>query len=578
MDLNQYQKEYLRCATDPIYFLNTYGYVFNAKEQKVGQMTCFKYQERCLKDYHEFQNNIILKSRQTGLSVITAGYVAWRLIFRKDEKILIIANDGDGAVRFLSTVKQFIDYTPSWLLPGGKERLVDNQKFIQLKNKSYAQARASSPQAGRGDSLTLLVMDETAFIDYAENIWMAAGMALSATNGKCIMISTPNGTGNLYHKTWEGAERGENDFVHNTVHWTENKYCSENLEKRISNDGEEYYWSPWYDEQCRRYQYDDVKIAQELDLSFEGSKRLAIEADLVAKYEKRFLLDEYKEIIKNKIYYDYRAPEGERFVTHETGFHVFKPYEEGRKYLLGCDVARGDGKDFSTIQVIDIESLEVVAEFRGKISPDLFAILIYNSAMSYGEAYVVVEANSFGLATAFDLNRKMVYKRMFFSKNIKEIYVTPYDYNVDVDESIPGFQTTKKSRPLVVKNLRSHLRNGELKIYSKRLIAELRTFIQNGDRPEAEKGKNDDLIFALAIALFIRDTDYKNASASSEMYRGMLDAIGYSSKSLTGDEFNNIQSAGNDVSDTPPDAGGIYFNDLSQDSEDDIDDIDWLLR
>jgi len=314
------ENEYLKCAASPTYFLNTYGYVFDAKKQTVSKMTCFKYQEDCLYAYHKNRNNIILKSRQclpegtsvdtpsgpiaiqnlkigdelysfnlnknkfeidyikdswcsgnkqcvnvvtydgkknevgenhpfyiidkgwvsakslvngdkilnrkskysivkkiivteekkcydisveknenffvddllvhnTGLSVITAGYVAWRLIFRKDEKILIIANDGAGAIRFLSTVKQFIDYTPKWLRPKDGEYLVNNQKEVKLQNKSQAIAKASSPEAGRGDSLTLLVLDETAFIENAGTIWMAAGMALSATQGKCIMLS-----------------------------------------------------------------------------------------------------------------------------------------------------------------------------------------------------------------------------------------------------------------------------------------------------------------------------------------------------------------------------------------------------
>jgi hypothetical protein len=584
MDLLQRQNEYIKCATDPVYFLNNYGFVFDARKQRVQKMTCFEYQEDCVYKFHKYRNNVVLKSRQTGLSVITAGYVAWRLIFRKDEKILIIANDGDGAVRFLSTVKQFIDYTPAWLLPKSGTRLVDNQKEIQLANKSFAKAKASSPEAGRGDSLTLLVLDETAFIDYADKIWMAAGLALSATQGKCIMVSTPNGTSNLYHSIWTEADKKENgfesdDFVPTRVHWTQNPYSSEGLELREDESGEKVYWSPWYEGECKRMQYDKVKIAQELDLSFEGSKRLAIENELVNKYEKRLLLEEYKLIEKNKIYYDYRNKPGERFVNYETRFQIFKPYIEGHKYIFGCDVARGDGTDYSTIQIIDIDTLEVVAEYRDKVAPDIFAHVIYTAGMDYGEAYLVVECNSFGLATAIDLSRKMDYARMYYSKNIQEIYVRPYDYKVAENEIIPGFQTTKRTRPLVVNNLRTHLREGTLKIYSKHLMAEFKTFIQNGEKPEAEKGKNDDLIFALAIALFIRDTEYQNAAATKEMYKGMLDAIGYVSKTIDGQNFASNPSNA-EVSDIPPDAGGIFFNDFSSAKNnqiDDTDDISWLL-
>jgi hypothetical protein len=105
MTSQQILEEYIKCAKSPVYFLNNYGYVFDATEKKVKKMVCFKYQENCVDIFHKEQNSIILKSRQTGLSVITAGYVAWRLMFRYDEKILIIANDGAGARRFLATVK-----------------------------------------------------------------------------------------------------------------------------------------------------------------------------------------------------------------------------------------------------------------------------------------------------------------------------------------------------------------------------------------------------------------------------------------------------------------------------------------
>ena len=709
--------EYLKCATDPVYFLNNYGYVFDAKTKSVQRMKCFEYQEDCVYNFHKHRNNIVLKSRQclpwgtlidtpsgkvaiqdfrvgdklysfnlkqnkvevdtikhawcsgdrqcvkiflengeivesgenhpfylhtktfvkakdiksgdkilnvnsgyigvkrveetkvrvcfdisveenenflingllahnTGLSVITAGYVAWRLMFRKNEKILIIANDGDGAVRFLKHVKQYIYHTPEWLRPGEKgDTGIDNQKFISLKNGSYAQAKASSEQAGRGDSLTLLVLDETAFIDNADSIWMAAGMALSVTRGKCIMISTPKGSGNLYHNTWVAAEQREgefqeDDFVATRVHWIQNPYCAEGLELREDESGEKFYWSPWYEGECKRMLYDSIKIAQELDLSFEGSKHLAIENELISKYEKRLFLDEYKLVEKEKSYYDYKNKSGERFVNYETSFQVFKKYIPGHKYMVGADVARGDGSDYSTIEVIDIDTLEVVAEYEAKISPDLFAHVIYNVSVDYGEAYAVVECNSFGLATAIDLNRKMNYDRMYFSKNIQEIYVRPYDYKVQENEIIPGFQTTKRTRPLIINNLRTHMREGALKVYSKKLLSQLRTFVQKGDRPEAEKGKNDDLIFALAIVLFIRDTEYQTAAATKEMYKGMLEGIGCVSKSIVGQEHNSNPTSGSTISEIPPGAGGIFFNDLSKDRAsviDDRDDISWLL-
>ena len=292
------------------------------------------------------------------------------------------------------------------------------------------------------------------------------------------------------------------------------------------------------------------------------------------------MLDKYKDIMNSKTYYDYRKPKGERFVDYETDFHVFKKFIPGHNYLIGNDVARGDGSDFSTSHVIDIDTLEVVAEFKGHLAPDIFAVLIYNVAHDYGEAYVVVEANSFGLGTCIDLNRKMNYKKMYFSKSIQEIYVRPYDYKIVEDEIIPGFQTTKRTRPLIVNNLRSHLRDGSLRIYSKRIMSELRSFIQKGDRPEAEKGKHDDLIMALCIALYVRDTEYQSALDSKEMYKGLLDGMGHSSTDIGGDSHNTLRSKEEEqeMTDVPPQAGGIFFNKVADEvDDDDFNNVNWLL-
>jgi hypothetical protein len=546
----------------------------------VTQMTCFEYQNDCLRNFHEYQNNIILKSRQTGLSVITAGYVAWRLLFRYDEKILIIANDGAGAIRFLETVKQFIEHTPVWLKPD--EIIQDNTKKISFSNNSYAEAKASSPNAGRGDSLTMLVLDETAFIKDDDAIWMGAGMALSATGGKCIMISTPNGTSGLYYKTWRETVNGDSDFHAQTVHWTQNPNSSEGLEYKKDANGNDVPWSPWYESQCKRLTWDSVQIAQELDLSFEGSKRLAIDAQLVSKYHAKVEKDHTPEAyIKFDFLYKDEITKFATITANETTMQVFKRPEEGRQYILASDVARGDGKDYSTIQVLDVETLEQVAEYRDKVGPDLFPFVINAVGHMYNMAYVVIEANSFGLGVCFDIRDKFKYKRnrLYFSKNIKDIHVRHHNYKVNEGTEIPGFQTSRRNRVLLVKAIIEHMREGSLILHSKKLMIEFQTFVMNGDKPEHEKGANDDLIMALGIALYIRDTEFENVTSSNEMYKSMLNAMMLNASSTVG---KVIEGAPKKKISTPKGGSGLYiFNgkgDIDSNGEGlDDDDISWLL-
>ncbi len=576
-------KEKYKCAKSPIYFLNTYGHVFDAKKKKISKMQCFDYQERCVKDFHRFQNNIVLKSRQTGLSVITAGYVAWRLMFRYEEKILIIANQGDGAIRFLETVKQFIENTPEWLLPTSISKKNQTELEFSKPHGSWIKAKASSPEAGRGEALTLLVLDETAFIKDDEQIWMGAGMALSMTKGKCIMISTPNGTGNLYHQTWVAALNRDNNFNNLEVHWTENPIASIGMEIRKDIRGNDFKWSPWYEEQCQRLGYDSVKIAQELDLSFEGSKYLAIENELIDKYEKRVKKIKPKFYLKYDFLYKGEAKAGV-YVVDETNFHIWKLPEKGRSYIIGVDVARGDGKDYSTIQVFDVETLEQVAEYRERIGVDLLPYLVDWVGRTYNMAFIVVEANSFGLSVGYDLRDKFHYKRLFYSKNINDMHVRPNDYKIPEGIEIPGFQTTRKSRPLLIKAIIEHMREGNLILNSPRLLSEMKTFIMKGERPEAEQGFNDDLIFALGLALYVRDTEYGNVALTSNMYKSMLDSIivnNNSSVSTPPDDYSPGKREPVNTkkdSDMPSAGSGLFIQtDQTPDLNSD-EDFSWLLK
>ena len=245
-----------------------------------------------------------------------------------------------------------------------------------------------------------------------------------------------------------------------------------------------------------------------------------------------------------------------------------------------CDVARGDGNDFSTIQVIDVVSLEQVAEYRDKIGPDLFPFVINYVARMYNTAYVAIEANSFGLGVCFDIRDKFKYprNRLHFSKNVQDMHVSHYKYKINEGTEIPGFQTTGKNRVLLIKSIIQHMRENSLILHSKKLIAEFETFIMNGEKPEHEKGANDDLIMALGIGLYIRDTEFENVTNSTEMYKSMLNAMMLNTNSIVGRTLTN------DKKDSiPKGGGGLYlfngennnFNINGHNNNDD--DLSWLL-
>lgn len=525
-----------------------------------------------------------LLTHNTGISVITAAYVAWRLIFKSNERILIMANNAVGAKRFLAHVKSFIANTPRFLKPqGGDENGADkwNDTRIDMMNKSWAMALAASPQAGRGESLTLVVLDEFAFVEKDRSIWTAISPALSMSQGDCIMISTPFGSGNVFHEYWVAAEQKKSLFNGIRVHWSQNPFCAKGL-RQVEENGKLIFWSPWYEEQRQQFNYDSVKIAQELDLSFLGSKLLAVDELIVNKYREKI----EREKIKPICYFNHKM---KTFVEKENEFWVWKKPEPSASYVLAADVARGDGNDYSTIQILDVNSLEQVAEYQGKIDPDMFADVIQAAGLAYNEAYLVVECNSMGLATTYKLERRLKYspRRMFHSKSIKEIHVRPSDYEdfvVGQGKQIPGFQTTFQSKVMVVDAIRTAMREEAVKINSLRLMSEFNTWVMETKQERvianAEAGYNDDLIMALGIGLYIRQTEYSNLAISNNMTRAMLDAFTVSTSPMYGKQMSAEEKKADDKSrrEAIERNTGLYFFRNGQDmNEDDPNDTSWLI-
>ena len=180
------------------------------------QFQLYPFQEDTLIDFKDHRYNIILKSRQTGISTLTAGYSLWKMLFNQDFNVLVIATKQEVAKNLITKIRVMNQYLPSWLK---LETVEDNKLSLRYSNGSQAKATSAASDAGRSEALSLLVFDEAAFIDKIEDIWVSAQSTLS-TGGNAIVLSTPNGVGNWYHKTWVGAEEGRNDFNTIRLHWT----------------------------------------------------------------------------------------------------------------------------------------------------------------------------------------------------------------------------------------------------------------------------------------------------------------------------------------------------------------------
>ncbi len=498
------KREYAKCATDPVYFLGKYGIIQHPVRGKVN-FNLYDFQEKSLQSFMQHDYNIVLKARQLGLSTLTAGYALWMMTFQQDKNILVIATKQETAKNLVTKVRVMHANLPGWLKQPCVE---DNKLSLRYRNGSQIKAVASSEESGRSEALSLLIIDEAAFIDKIDTIWGAAQQTL-ATGGKALVISTPNGVGNFFHKTWVGAESGTNDFNFINLHWS--------VHPERGQD--------WRDEQDKLL--GPSLAAQECDCDFITSGRGVIDG---------ILLENLKES-------SVREPMEKRGI--DSNYWIWEPPNYTKNYVVSADVSRGDGTDYSAFHIIDVESLEQVAEYKGKISTQDFGNMLVNVASEYNNALLVVENNNIGWAAIQQVIDREYPNLFYTSKDLQYVDVQHQmtnKYRSQERNMVPGFSTTSKSRPLIVAKLEEMFREESVVVHSQRLIDELFVFIYNGNKAEAMTGYNDDLVMSFAIALWVRDTALRLRSEGIELSKKAIQGIGhnpgvYTSNTETNDSW-----------------------------------------
>ena len=488
--------EYQKCASDPIYFMKKYCMIQHPVRGKIP-FHLYNFQERTLTEFKDHRYNIVLKSRQTGISTLVAGFSLWKMLFNQDFNVLVIATKQEVAKNLVTKVRVMNQYLPSWLK---QETVEDNKLSLRYSNGSQIKATSAAGDAGRSEALSLLVFDEAAFIDKIEEIWISAQSTLS-TGGNAIILSTPNGVGNFFHKTWVGAEDGTNDFNTIRLHWS--------VHPERGQD--------WRDEQERLL--GPKGAAQECDCDFVSSGDTVIDPQLLMFYKESFCQDPIEKTGFDGNLWKWEYPD----------------YQKG--YLVVADVARGDGADYSTAHVIDVDQSAQVAEYKGKLDTKDFGNFLVALATEYNQALLVIENANIGWAVIQQVIDRGYSNLFYMSKDLKYVDVEHQlhnKYRAEERGMVAGFSTTQKTRPLIVSKMEQYIREKDVTIRSTRLIDELFTFIWSGNRAEAMRGYNDDLIMAFAIGLWVRDTALRLRQEGIDLTKQAMGNIGQSSLDLGG--------------------------------------------
>lgn len=493
-----------RCIKNPIYFLEKYCKVLTeATTPQPFKLYDFQ-KTKCVMPFLKYDTVSIVKGRQTGVSTIIAGYALWRMIFIENFLTVILAIDQSTAQNLIEKIQLMIDEMPSWLRP---KQTMKNKQSVGFRNGSKAIALSKGGKKGRSYSPKLLIFDEAAFIDGADELFTAASPGLAKTKGQFISISTPNGVGNWFYRSIHEAP--QNGFHTEWIYWHEMPDRDEAwMKKELARLGPK-------------------NFGQEYDCDFLQSGNTVIDTEDILWQEKTNIKDP-KETIN--------IPDPDNafgMLTKGKEVWIWENPVPGESYVISCDVARGDGADFSALSIWKLPTEEEieknlgpqqVCSFKGKIKTNDYGKLIDTLGRTYNNAIAVVENVGLGIATLNELVERE-YPNLYYTDKAAKQVSFDEGLNIGAASKVPGFTTSAKSRPLVADATEAAWRSRQYIIRDKRYLTEAKTWIWKNGRAEHEEGCHDDLMMANGFFLYLYLTSIRQQGLAHDRYIGAINLV-----------------------------------------------------
>jgi hypothetical protein len=465
-------EEYVKCSTDPLYFVETYMKIININDGLVN-FKLYPYQREMLKTMSENRFTVIATARQAGKSTVTCAFILWYVIFHADKTIALLANKGETAREILGKVALAYQHLPKWLQQGIKEW---NKGNMVLENNSRVIAAATSSDAIRGYSINMLFIDEAAFIENWDEFFTSVGATISSgRDSKITLVSTPNGL-NHFYQIWTNAVNGENNYVPLQVTWDQ-----------VPGRDEK-----WKEDTLKLMNFDQGKFEQEYCVEFQGSS-----GTLIAGWKLKELISSVSPITP---------------LNEHDGLKQYNPPVPDHMYFCVADVSRGKGLDYSAFHIFDCTTMpyQQVCTFRNNmITPLDYADIIFKACKGYNNAYILVEVNDIGEQVSGSLHADFEYENILLTENAgragKRITTGFGAGNFSVDK---GVRTTKMVKTLGCSMLKLLVEQNQVKLNDMASVNELTTFSKKSQSYEAEEGKHDDLVMGLVLFAWLSDQQY----------------------------------------------------------------------
>ena len=468
-------REIRACMNDPLYFMENYMWIQHPVKGKIP-FVAYEYQKRLVEAYWKNTSVVALLPRQTGKTTTAAGFLLWYAMFNDDVTILIAANKFRAATEIMDRIKFAYEELPDWLRAGAATYNVQDIKF---DNGSRIKSTTTTPDSGRGMSISLLYLDEFAFVKprIAEEFWTAMSPTLS-TGGKCIITSTPNSDEDKFAEIWFGANKVVDDY-------------GEELPNGLGVNGfraitAHYSEVPGRDEEWatrERAKIGSEKFDREYDCKFLTADETLINAVTLLKLQ----------------------GQEPKFKTNEVRWYdTVKP---NKTYLIALDPSAGVGKDYAAIEVFCLPDMTQVAEWSNnrvsipnqvKIMQNIIGFI--NSEMRKSvdqmgdpDVYFTLENNTWGeaaLQSIGEIGEERFQGIMMHEPRVKGI-----------SSRRKGLNTNVRSKAQACAKLKSLLENDRLQVRSRLLIRQLKFFVSKGDSFAAKQGENDDCVMSAMLCV-----------------------------------------------------------------------------
>ena len=461
-------RELALCSINPLYFIRNYCYIQHPTKGRMS-FALYDFQEGLINSYNDYRFSISLLSRQTGKSTCAAAYLLWFAMFKPDSTILVAAHKRDGANEIMTRLRYMYESCPDSIRAGVTTY---NKGSLEFDNGSKIIAQATTENTGRGMSLSLVYLDEFAFVPprVAEEFWTSISPTLS-TGGKCIITSTPNQDDDQFARIWKQSNKRIDAYGNET---------------KVGVNGFRPYLTKWDKHPDR----DEAWAEEERQKIGDERFRREHECEFIA----------FDETLISSIFLSEMDLGMEPMRKHGQ-VRWYDKIRDDQTYLVALDPSLGTGGDPAAIQVFAIPGMRQVGEWQHNKTPIQMQIKILKAILEEieeeapnSEIYYSVENNTIGEAALITIEE-------MGEEFIPGIFLSEPKKKNNGRRFRKGFNTTNSNKLASCAKLKRWIEEGTMKVRSKNLTRELKTFVAKGNSYAAKEGETDDLVMSTILAI-----------------------------------------------------------------------------